>query len=247
MNIIRNITMTSILVSAVLMASSCGTANLFDCQEGRAKSKCTKRTKDEDARIALDKGDMVTAVKLLQELVDAEPEEYTRYPLLAAAYAGKSGFSILSVVTANFGGEASLVKTMTEFLPTPLTKGDEYEQSLTDMKKSCDTLTTIPEALRSATSADKYATSAVLQSTLYQAAYGIMLLNKFTYSTTEYDPSKLSTMTAEDAANILASLAAAAGAAGAGGSATKALAAIEAQPGGTTQEKLAAWSAANPR
>lgn len=224
--------------------TGCGKVNLFDCDTGRAKSKCTKRTKDEDARIALDNGDMTTAVKLLKELVEADPTNYKRYPLLSAAYAGKSGFDILNIVTANFGGTASLVQTMTSFLPTPITKGDLYEQSLEDMDFSVDTLTAIPAEYRESTSADKYASSAVLQLTLYQAAYGIMLLNKFTYSTTEYDASKLSSMTAEDAAKILAALAGAAGAAGAGASATAAMAAIQAQPGATDQEKLAAWSQA---
>lgn len=247
MKIIKNMTVGSLLVAALLLTSSCGTANLFDCKDGRAKSKCTKRTKDEDARIALDNGDMTTAVALLQELVDAEPEEYTRYPLLAAAYAGKSGFNILNVVSANFGGADSIVKTMTSFLPTPVSKGDGYEDSLTNMNTSVTRLVSIPEDRRAVTSADKYATSAVLQLTLYRAAYAIMLLNKYSYSTTEYDPSKLSSMTAEDAEKILAILSSAAGDSGAGAAARKAQAAIEAQPGATTQEKLAAWSAANPR
>jgi hypothetical protein len=241
MKIILNIAKASALVSALLMASSCGTANVFDCKDGRAKSKCTKRTKDEDARIALDNGDMETAVRLLQELVDAEPEEYKRYPLLAAAYAGKSGFSILSAMTPGAVSD-DIAKSMTSLLPTPATKGDGYDDSVKDMMKGRDTLVNIPEALRASTSSDKYALSASLQLTLYQAAYAIMLLNKYTYSTTEYDPSKLSSMTAEDAEKILDALKAAGG-----DSATKATAAIDAQPGATTQEKLAAWSAAHPR
>ena len=223
---------------------SCGTKNLFDCDGGYARSKCVHRTKDEDARIALDKGDLDTAVTLLSELVADDPTNYQRYPLLAAAYAGKSGFDILNVVTANFGGSNSLIQTMTSFLPTPISRGALYDQSLTDMDSSIKTLTAIPAELRTSTSSDKYATSAVLQLTLYQAAYGVMLLNKFTYSTTAYDPSQLANMTAADAAAILAAFAGASGSSGAGSAAAKAIAAIQAQPGGTDQEKIAAWSQA---
>jgi hypothetical protein len=233
---------TLILVLASL--NSCGTKNFFDCDGGYARTQCVERTKDEDARIALDKGDLDKAVTLLSELVTDDPTNYQRYPLLAAAYAGRSGFDILNVVTANFGGSSSLIQTMTSFLPTPITRGSLYDQSLTDMDSSVKTLTAIPAEFRDSTSSDKYATSAVLQLTLYQAAYGVMLLNKFTYSTTAYDPSQLANMTAADAAAILAALAGAAGSTGAGSSATAAIAAIQAMPGSTDQEKIAAWSQA---
>ena len=232
------------LLAVILSLNSCGTKNLFDCDGGYARSKCVQRTKEEDARIAMDNGDLDTAVTLLSELVAEDPTNYKRYPLLAAAYAGKSGFDILNIVTANFGGSNSLIQTMTDFLPTPMTRGSLYDQSLTDMDSSVKTLTAIPAEYRDSTSSDKYATSAVLQLTLYQAAYGVMLLNKFTYSTTAYDPSQLSNMTAADAAAILAAFAGAAGSTGAGSSATAAIAAIQAMPGATDQEKIAAWSQA---
>lgn len=226
--------------------SSCGSKNIYDCDGGLAGSRCSALTKEEDARVALDDGDLETAVTLLSELVTADPTNYQRYPLLAAAYAGRAGFDILNIATANFGGNSSLIQTMGAFLPTPVSRGSLYDQSLSDMKLANATLTGIPEELRSATSSDKYATSAVMQLTLYQSAYGVMVLNKFTYSSTDYDPSLLSSMTAEDAASVLTAFAAA-GAASGGSMATavnSALAAIQAQPGATDQEKLAAWSQA---
>ncbi len=226
--------------------NGCGTKNLFDCDDGYAKSKCTQRTKDEDARIALDHEDYDTAISLLTELITAEPEQYQRYPLLSAAYAARSGFDIFNIVTANFGGSSSLLQTMGSFLPTPVTRGSLYEASLTDMSSGVTTLLTIPQEQRLATSADKYATSAVLQLTLYQAAYGVMLLNKFTYSASGYDPSLLANMTAADAAAILEAIAGAASASGsgAGSAAAAAFAAISSHPGATDQERLAAWSQA---
>jgi hypothetical protein len=232
-----------ILMVSILMLG-CGTKNLFDCDGGYAQSQCTARTKDEDARIALDKEDYDTAISLLAEQIAADPSNYKRYTLLSAAYAARSGFDILNVVTANFGGSSSLLQTMTAFLPTPVTKGAAYDDSLADMNSANETLLAIPEDQRLSTSSDKYATSAVLQLTLYQAAYGVMLLNKFTYSTSGYDPSLLSTMTAADAAAILQAFAGAAGASssGAGGAASTAISSISSQSGATNQEKIAAWS-----
>jgi hypothetical protein len=114
------------------------------------------------------------------------------------------------------------------------------------MNSSITTLSAIPEDLRATTSSDKYATSAVLQLTLYQAAYGVMVLNKFTYGVSGYDPAMLSTMTAEDAAIILNAFIGAATTAS-GGTSTSvsdAISAIQSQPGATDAEKIAAWSQA---
>lgn len=224
--------------------SSCGTANFFDCDGGYAGAKCARLTKDEQARVALDNGDVTTAVELLTELVADEPQVYQRYPLLAAAYASKSGLDIFNIVTANFGGDSSILQVMETFVPTPTALGSAYDGSLRDMSSGVQTLLSIPASLRTSTSTDKYATSAVFQLTLYQAAYGVMLLNKFTYSASGYDPSLLATMTAEDAALILNAFLGAAEAAsgGAATSVASALSAIQSQPGSTDQEKIAAWS-----
>jgi len=235
-----------IYVLVTVLFTGCGTSNLFDCDSGYARSRCSKLTPDEKARMALDQGDMESAVEILAELVAEDPETYQRYPLLAAAYAGKSGLDLFNVVTANFGGDSSLLQVMGSFIPTPTQLGAAYDQSLEDMSLSVQTLVAIPAELRSSTSSDKYASSAVLQLTLYQAAYGVMYLNKFTYGAAGYDPSLLSTMTAQDAAIILAALNGAATAAdgSAATSAQSALAAIQAQPGASDVEKLAAWSQA---
>lgn len=227
-----------------LLSAACGTKNAFDCDGGLAKSHCSERTKYEDARIALDDGDLDTAITLLDELIAEEPTNYDRYPLLAAAYAARAGLDILNIVTANFGSNSSMLQTMSSLIPTPESQGSAYDQNLLDMNKANVVLTAIPAELRSSTSSDKYAASAVLQLTLYQSAYAVMYLNKFTYSVNGYDPSLLSTMTAEDAAAILNALASAGSASGgaAGSAAQAAIAAIQSQPGATDAEKLAAWS-----
>lgn len=234
-----------VIILSILL-TACGQKNAFDCDGGIAKSKCSQRTKFEDARIALDHGDLDTAIRLLSELITDEPTDYQRYPLLSAAYAARSGLDILNIVTANFGGNTSMLQTMSGIIPTPATLGDAYPQSLDDMNEANVTLLAIPAELRSATSGDKYAASAVLQLTLYQSAYAVMYLNKFTFSTSGYDPSLLSSMTPDDAAAILNALAQAGEASGgaAGSAAQAAIAAIQGQPGATDAEKIAAWSQA---
>ena len=150
----------------VSLAFGCGQKNAFDCDGGVAKSKCSQRTKYENARMALDDGDLDRAITLLSELITDEPAEYERYPLLAAAYAGRGGIDILNIVTANFGGNSSMLQTLSSVIPTPASLGTAYDSSVDDVHSANETLLAIPAELRDATSSDKYAASAVLQLTL---------------------------------------------------------------------------------
>lgn len=238
--------MKIILFIFVWSFSSCGTRNAFDCSGGVAGSNCSALSKEEEARKAMDTGDFDAAIELLNELINEEPTNYKRHPLLSAAYAARSGFDILNIATADFGSDKSLLQSMSSFLPTPITRGELYDQSLIDMQSANATLLAIPEELRASTSGDKYATSAVFQLTLYQGAYGVMLLNKFTYSATAYDPSLLSNMTDADAQTILDSFAAASAANGnaAGNAANSAISSIQTHAGSTDRERIAAWSQA---
>lgn len=228
------------------IAIGCGSKNLFDCNGGLAQSRCSERTKLEDARVALDDGDLTTAITLLEELKSEEPTHYEHYPLLAAAYAGRSGLDILKIVTANFSGESTMLEILEDIVPTPTNLGALYDASLGDMDAANQTLLAIPAERRSSTSGDRYAASAVLQLTLYQSAYAVMYLNKFTYGASGYDPSLLSTMAPADAAVVLNALilAGSAGGGEAGSMAQSSMAAIQAQPGANDAEKLAAWSQA---
>lgn len=240
-----------LLIITVFYVSQCGNKSVYDCDDPTSGVPCEKRSKDEDVRVALNKGDLDTAVTLLKELVAAEPTKYERYPLLAAALAGRSGFDIFNVVKAKFGGDASLLETMSAFVPTPTTRGDKFTSSLTDMSEAVSTLNAVPAEKRADITTDSFATSCALQLTLYQSAYSIMLINQFAYSTSGYDPSLLSKMTPADAALILKNLlAAGAVVAGPGGEAAsaavnKAYSAIQAQSGATDDEKIANYVKAN--
>ena len=173
------------LLAALLAGClSCGgTSNVADCEEGKKQVPCSARTKEEDARRALDDKEYDTAITLLTELISDEPDNYTRHTLLAAAYAARAGFDILNVAKAQFSGGGTLFDKLASFLPSPKDLGVAgYKLSLGDMKSGVDVLNLIPAATMQATDSDKYAASAALQLTLYQSAYSIMYLNQFTIS-----------------------------------------------------------------
>ncbi len=228
---------------------SCGKKNVADCT-ANSSAICSERTADENAQIALENKDYSTAVQLLEDLVTKEPTVYTRFPLLSAAYAALSGFDILKAAQ-NTSSSGNLLLTVKAFIPTPGTVSDsDYKISLANMKKSVDRLKLIPDANRSATSGDKYSTSAVLQLTLYQSAYSIMYLSQFAFSAASpnaVDVNKLATMTEDDAKTIINSLvdagAAFSGQTGAAlkASIDKALVTINAQPGATLKDKVSAY------
>ncbi len=245
---------TSHIILTVLLASAplagCGgEANVADCEEGKKQVPCSERTKEEEARKALDDGDLDSAIALLTELIAEEPDNYGLNPLLGAAYASRAGFDILNVAKSKFASGGSLIEQMTSFLPDPADKGAEgYDLSLGDMKSSVDVLRLIPSDKLADTTAEKYAASAVLQLTLYQAAYSIMYLNKFAISATtgQVDLDQLATMTDEDALIILENLAAAGQIPGSEDPAlqqrvNEALADIRNQDGNTDRDRLRAF------
>lgn len=243
--------MKNLILIVVMSLIGCRAENNLDCETASAGVPCSDRTKDEDARVALNNGDLETAVVLLKELVEAEPLVYKRYPLLAAALAGRAGLDIFNIVQADFGGSTPLIETMGAFLPNPSTKGDAFEDSLADMSEAVSTLKAVPADLRSDISGDSFAASCSVQLILYQSAYATMLINKYTYGSSGFDPSKLSEMTAEDAALILSQLLSAAqtatGSSGEAASAAvqKTYDSIQGQSGANDQEKIAAYVKGN--
>lgn len=237
-----------------MLAAACGPVddNAADCDKGAAGIPCIKRTNDENARIALDDGDFATAITLLEEEVAADPENYQRFTLLAAAYAGRAGISILGIATSNFSsGGGSLIDSVSAFLPTPQDIGDAaYAVAVTDVQSAVTRLSLIPAEFRTNTATEKYSSSAVLQLNLYQTVYSVMYLNKFAVSATtgQFDATKLATMTEADAEIVIANLAAVASAQAAGDPALQAkvsdaLGKIQAAEGTSTKEKLAAYLA----
>ena len=239
-----------VLLSSLLV--SCGTNgdNLADCDNEKAWT-CEEGDPDERARKAIDAGDLAGGVEILEGLINAEPTQWSRYPLYAAGLAGLAGFDIFNALRGQLAGSGDVFDLMRGFLPSPATmSAAAYSEALNRMQKSVDALTQIPADQRSSANPEPWGASAAFQLTLYQSAWSVMYLNQFAYSATSgaaIDLDRLQTMTDADAAAILAGLSAAASSqAGEQGTQVataiaSAQQAIAAQPGSTDRERLVSW------
>jgi hypothetical protein len=242
--------LTALATAALLTACGKPGSNAADCDDGQAGVPCSERTPDEEAQLAMEEGDFTAAIEILSAAVEAEPDEYKRRPLLAAAYAKRAGFDIFNIVNTDFAGDG-LLSAMSTFLPTPAAMSlTEYDAALADMFEAIAVLAAMPADVMAASATDKYGASAVLQVTLYRSAYSIMYLNKFAISATTgtFDPSQLATMSQEDALVIVENLAAAAEVdAGEGGTSLQdrlreAVAKIESEGGTSDRDRLLAYT-----
>ena len=222
--------------------------NVYDCEDGNSNVKCVEQTPDDQARVALDNSDWDTAIKILKELTEEEPDVYGRFTLLSAAYAGKAGFRILDIASAQFSGGGSFVDQMGAFLPDKDLLGDvAYTKSVSNMGLAVDALEDIPAAKLATTSAEEYASSGRFQLSLYQSAYSVMFLNQFSGEGGDFSEESLQDMSEEDAILVIENLQAAAAQDPDGPMAAaleEALAGIESQDGATDKEKLADFLAA---
>jgi hypothetical protein len=257
------------VLALALVAPGCGSGNLFDCDSGRLGSHCSPRTKEEDARRALADHDFDRAVALLTELVAAEHEkdapDYRFNTLLAAAYAGRGGVSVLDLATrlttagadsgSDGGGDGSFLETLKPYLPSPAAPcldhgGDArpFADCVADLGGAVSAAQGVPQAELAAEAPAAFARTAAFELMLYQFVYGIMKLSQFTTSVTgALDPSLLATMTDADALAILDSLAAAGTVPGTTSPEVQAkIAAAHAEIAagdGTSRDKLAAYLA----
>ena len=246
--------LTAALFGLPLTVLACGGAkNVAACPGGKTSGICSQQTPDEQAQAKLNSGDYDGAISQLNDLIAAEPETYSRLPILAAAYAARAGLNILTVAKSQFSAGGSLLDVFAAFIPTPKTVGAAaYKTHVADMQAAVASLKRIPAALVATTSASDYASSATLQQTIYTAAYSVMFLNQFAVSpdTGKLDAAQLSTMTESDANAILTNFAdtgqiPALGAnAGVQAQVAATLTKINAEPGATSKEKIAAFVAA---
>src|SRR5262245_34178212 len=81
-----------------------GEKNAADCDGGLPGVPCSEKTPDEKARAALDAKDYDTAIEILDQLIKDEPGVYDRFPLAAAAHAGRAGISIFALAQSQLSG-----------------------------------------------------------------------------------------------------------------------------------------------
>jgi hypothetical protein len=180
---------------------SCGTRNLGNCPGASPLVSCTDPNKDESIRIALDRGDLSQARILLEEAIGNAPDNYNRYPLLSAVYAGLAGFRLINAISATGSStdSSSITSAMEAFLPDPSTMTrTDYDAKFDLMGLAVSTLQAIPADFVANAASDKYFT--------------------FNFETGVSDPGQLANLSAADADTIIALLSAAAAGGGSFGS-----------------------------
>ncbi len=250
---------------ALLSLNGCG-KNLGDCSASPRLFPCTKKTAEDIARQALSDHDYDLAVETLGPEVEAnkadaslsDQEKYRLHPLLAAAYAGRAGFSIFSVLenqskSLDNQGSGGIIEQMSSFVPSPSgLSTSTYGAMIEDMGSAVAILKEIPSGLLAETESDSFGKSSTLQLTLYLSAHSVMIMNKFILSPTTgvFDASRLANMSDADAEAILNSLTSASQVPGADNPAVQkkiedALSSIDSSPGASRKEKLQDYLAKN--
>lgn len=217
------------------------------CSTQSAGGAYSEMTDDERAKQALDEGRFDDAIDIYTPLVEAEPENYSRHPLLAAALAARAGIDLVGSMAGGTGesGGGSAFDTLGQFVPTSPT-----DEQMTDLDRAIATLEAMPESHRNGDGTYDYSAGAALQLTLYQTMRSIMLVNRFAVRTDtgSIDPTSLQSMSDEEVAAVLDGLAAAAASSpdSVQGQAistvlSQTLAGVDEQEGETRKDKLIAY------
>ncbi|MBP9707923.1 MAG: hypothetical protein KBD78_09770 [Oligoflexales bacterium] len=243
--------------SFLLIGTSCGSGNIFNCASPLSYVKCEPASPLEEAQKSLNNNQSDRAIELLEQYQLDHPGDFSYYPLLAAAYAQKAGIDIFKMLDigeeneesegAEPGETTTFMDTIGTFLPSPTDMtADAYQLSLTFLAQANTTLEAMPEEQREDAATYPYAASAKFQLSLYTSAYGVMFLNQFVIpdleNPGEIDLETLSYLSAADAAIIIDSFTQAAGGGGPlSAGAQNILTQIENSPGDTTEEKIQAY------
>lgn len=225
-----------LLFPLTLCAVGCGTENVATSQ--------TELSNAEKARVELDADNFAEAARLYALAIEEEPENYSLYRFLAAAYAGLGGFDAVGALTPGGGGdsgESGNLGALEALVPSAPTA-----EQIAALASARDTLLAMPASYRDPNNAEvEDAKSAATQLTLYQTAYAIAYMNQFKSAAGgAFDPEKLANMSAEDAAEILGALSGAAqatGSEGIGQGVNEILAGVSSAEGDNDRDRLASY------
>lgn len=227
-----------LLYLVAIVPPGCGTENV-------AASK-TELSSKEEARVELDADNFAKAIELYLVAIEEDPEDYSLYRFLAAAYAGLGGFSAVDALSPggdqsngdNSEGGLGQLDALVPAAPTA--------EQVNALASARDTLLAMPAAYRDANNSEiEDAASAAIQLTLYQTAYAIAYMNQFKVANSDgFDPEKLANMSPEDAAAIIGALAGAAeatGSEGLGAGVAEILTEIESSEGENDRDRLVSY------
>lgn len=203
---------TLYFLGVILWLYGCEGKNLGNCEdETPAQDYCTELTEDEKAQKALNEENFSKVVEILQPLVDSNPTEYFRYPILASAYAALGGFDVLAAAEAGTGGDSGSDQSGIEkLLPTPnaATLDTVYLPQLEKIGKARDLVQKVIE--EDADLEAYYRSTAEFQLGLYQMVYSLMYLNQFAIPSEDgdsFDPERIAELTVDEAIVIIENLA----------------------------------------
>jgi hypothetical protein len=150
-------------------------------------------------------GDYVAAIDLLEPLIARAPLEYQNFTLLAAAYAGRAGVTVLDIVKAQLSRasdeDSSIFGMVLQVLPAGYT-----DAHMADVQAAINLLLRIPASRVGPKGDPTYGQSAQLQLIIYNAVYSAMLVGRFTDAAGNFTAESLRNLDAEDAAEVLSAL-----------------------------------------
>src|SRR5690606_34740525 len=161
-------------LSLYVLAATLVVGVIHSCAADNVAADRAKRSDEQRAKELMNKGDYDGAIAILEPLVEVQPDVHSRKRLLAAAYAGKVGVSILAIVSQQFsGGDEdggdSIFDQLDRFLPSDYGLA---EVEILDL--AVTVLNSIPAELRGSEGDPDYGESAEFQLSLYQTLYATM-------------------------------------------------------------------------
>lgn len=159
-----------LFVFTVAVIPGCTTENLA--------SGSAELTPREEARQALEEEDWDKAVSLYSELIASEPDSFELYPLLAAAYAGRGGIDILTIIESvinSDGAGNNLLGSIGEHVPK-----EPSVAQLADVRAAIEQIESMPLDHRAKDGSYSYSSETNTQLTIYLGAESSMIVNKYT-------------------------------------------------------------------
>lgn len=189
------------------------------------------------AELKMEAGKFLEAEKLLAKLLEKEPNNYEARALYSANFAAQAGVTMkkmLESIMSGGGGNGGPTLTFLAALPA------FSEENSILLQKALENLNLIPD--------DSKSDSVKMQAGIFTSSYSFYLMKKFTNVSGTIDQSTLQNMTEDEAISIIDNLTAAgasfpSSAGDTGKSVDEVVAAINAQSGATTKDKLAAYMA----
>ena len=231
----HNYLLSRFLMVLVVLQLSCSTTPINTNEDNE----------EDQARQALELGDYDAAIEKIGALIAKYPLEYKYYPLIATAYASRSGVDLVAIVKTELfssGGDGAVdITAIDKYIPTT-----PNDTNISDIDTAVDWIKQMPLDHRSDTSDYEYGPSASLQLSLYATTAFNMKTNQLKSTTTgDVDPEKLEDLSDAEVDSLIDSLQDAvdngensAVSAEVAAQAAEALDEIAAQPGATQKEKI---------